>query len=189
MITDNVRKLFINSKGIDYNTLDLKSVFLIDEYYDKLDVQKGYQALYHRYTNIMELPERASKELVFHEVGHFIDDMLHSNPNEYASYDRLKSISFDSNYINKAFRKSFSFFKRRSIKTMCLQDIVFILTEGKHKYKYYRNKDELKDSRKVRAELFANMFCIKLLGNKEHIKFLEDTIPELWMEFNSIIAR
>lgn len=185
---ERIEKLFLASKGLDYDLLDPELVEMIAREGGRLEIARGHRAMYHRYTNIMELPRRSPKEIVFHEAGHFIDDCFCSDPNEYASHRGLTSVDYEADRINRAFRKTFSFLERRSVKTMCLQDLVYILTRGRHRYRFYRPSEELDDGRKVRAEIFANLFCIKLLGNRKHMEFVEENFPRLWEEFNSILG-
>lgn len=135
----------------------------------------------------MVIPFNSRAEIIAHEIGHFIDDMLNKDPNEYASYILLDAYKYDVKYVENVFKEEFGYFSRRSYKTLCLQDLLFILTRGEYKTNYARNMNELKDIRKIKSEIFANLFSIRLLGDKKQNDFIKKNFPELWKGFDEII--
>lgn len=161
---------------------------------DKLD-KKGLNALYgtkpsyYRLCNTIILPRRFYDETALHEVGHFVDDVICKKDDENISHSSITRRIYNVDYVKRVFKKEFGFFSRRSYKMMCLQDLMFILSNGKYRSKYTRPIESLQDDRTFKTEIFANLFSIKIMANKKHIQFIHDYFPQLWEEFDFIIRR
>lgn len=183
----NIAKLLRNINRLNYDILDKDLIGIIIKNDDKLNILTGNNGSYNNPSNTISSHRNSKKELVFHELGHFIDDVIHNDSDDYASHKMFKIPVYDNVYIKNSFHKEFWYIARRSSETMCIQDIILILSNGILQYKYRRPMEYFNTIRIKKAELFANLFSIKLSGNKKNIDFISAYFPELWVEFNNTI--
>lgn len=168
-------------KGVDYNQFLLK---IKDKSYH-IEKQREISLTYKNNTvnsNIIDL---------LHEYGHYIDNILvgddKSREEFYNEIDKCMIL------MNKRIIKPklpYSFSELKDLRLSPIQDTINVLSNGRFRYYYYHPKSYVENNLNIiRKEVFAQLYTLYIIGDKEQVDIIEKLYPNLFKSFVEMISK
>lgn len=119
---------------------------------------------------------------LLHEYGHYIDDIIVDNKVKRNKFNNIIDSHIEIISRNKKPKLNYSKEQLKDFRKCPIQDIINALSNGKHRYTYghprgYWTRD------KIYKEVFANLYVLYIVNDKEQIRMLDDIAPNLYTEF------